>query len=202
MNTLFSDLILVCDKLFPEFDELYCKYCYVYGHDWAPTAGLEEGISQITSKSRDFQQNFVWNFPMEITFKSTNPFGWPQIVISVYGPDMFGNDVVRGYGGVHIPIIPGRHKRTIPMFVPDSSSKMQKFTSWIMGRRPEYTDPKVVAQGDGREVTRVKSQGYVTLSFNMVTRDMKKLGYDSGPIDGSNPQVVSISDLSTLSIRA
>ncbi|XP_042196936.1 B9 domain-containing protein 1 [Callorhinchus milii] len=88
------------------------------------------------------------------------------------------------------------------MFVPDSSSKMQKFTSWIMGRRPEYTDPKVVAQGDGREVTRVKSQGYVTLSFNMVTRDMKKLGYDSGPIDGSNPQVVSISDLSTLSIRA
>lgn len=24
-------------------------------------------------------------------------------------------------------------------------------TSWFMGRRPEYTDPKVVAQGEGRE---------------------------------------------------
>lgn len=23
--------------------------------------------------------------------------------------------------------------------------------SWFMGRRPEYTDPKVVAQGEGRE---------------------------------------------------
>ena len=23
--------------------------------------------------------------------------------------------------------------------------------SWLLGRRPEYTDPKVVAQGEGRE---------------------------------------------------
>uniref|UniRef100_A0A8C8ZPW6 B9 domain-containing protein 1 n=1 Tax=Prolemur simus TaxID=1328070 RepID=A0A8C8ZPW6_PROSS len=136
---------------FPEFDNLYCKYCFVYGQDWAPTAGLEEGISQITSKSRDACQALVWNFPIDITFKSTNPFGWPQIVLSVYGPDVFGNDVVRGYGAVHVPFSPGRHKRTIPMFVPESTSKLQKFTSWFMGRRPEYTDPKVVAQGEGRE---------------------------------------------------
>ncbi|XP_016051954.1 PREDICTED: B9 domain-containing protein 1 isoform X9 [Miniopterus natalensis] len=136
---------------FPEYDDLYCKYCFVYGHDWAPTAGLEEGISQITSKSQDVRQMLVWNFPIDVTFKSTNPFGWPQIVLSVYGPDVFGNDVVRGYGAVHVPFSPGRHKRTIPMFVPESTSKLQKFTSWFMGRRPEYTDPKVVAQGEGRE---------------------------------------------------
>ncbi|XP_048465348.1 B9 domain-containing protein 1 isoform X2 [Rhincodon typus] len=73
------------------------------------------------------------------------------------------------------------HKRTVPMFVPESSSKLQKFTSWLMGRRPEFTDPKVVAQGEGREVTRVLSQGYVTISFNIVTKDLKKLGYDSIP---------------------
>lgn len=36
--------------------------------------GLEEGISQITSKGSD-SQNLVWNFPIDITFKSTNPFG-------------------------------------------------------------------------------------------------------------------------------
>ncbi|XP_008580374.1 PREDICTED: B9 domain-containing protein 1 isoform X1 [Galeopterus variegatus] len=136
---------------FPEYDDLYCKYCFVYGQDWAPTAGLEEGISQITSKSQDVRQLLVWNFPIDVTFKSTNPYGWPQIVLSVYGLDMFGNDVVRGYGAVHVPFSPGRHKRTIPMFVPESTSKLQKFTSWFMGRRPEYTDPKVVAQGEGRE---------------------------------------------------
>lgn len=171
---------------FPEYDDLYCKYCFVYGQDWAPTAGLEEGISQITSKSQDVRQTLVWNFPIDVTFKSTNPYGWPQIVLSVYGPDVFGNDVVRGYGAVHVPLSPGRHKRTIPMFVPESTSQLQKFTSWFMGRRPEYTDPKVVAQGEGREVTRVRSQGFVTLLFNVVTKDMRKLGYDCGTLDTQN----------------
>ncbi|XP_069501772.1 B9 domain-containing protein 1 isoform X1 [Ambystoma mexicanum] len=177
---------------FPEFDELYCKYCFVYGLDWAPTTGLEEGISQITSKSHGAQQDLVWNFPIDITFKSTNPHGWPQIVVSVYGPDVFGNDVVRGYGAVHVPFTPGRHKRTLPMFVPESTSKLQKFTSWFMGRRPEFTDPKVVAQGEGREVTRVRSQGSVTISFNVVTKDMKKLGYDTSPSDVQNPSGTSL----------
>ncbi|XP_059572904.1 B9 domain-containing protein 1 [Alligator mississippiensis] len=179
---------------FPEFDDLYCKYCFVYGHDWVPTTGLEEGISQITSKSGDAQQTLVWNFPIDITFKSTNPYGWPQIVLSVYGPDVFGNDVVRGYGAVHVPFTPGRHERTIAMFVPESTSKLQKFTSWLTGRRPEFTDPRVVAQGEGREVTRVRSQGFVTISFNVVTKDMKKLGYDVSPSDMQNPSLMSLTE--------
>ncbi|XP_029067095.1 B9 domain-containing protein 1 isoform X2 [Monodon monoceros] len=103
---------------FPEYDDLYCKYCFVYGQDWAPTAGLEEGISQITSKSQDARRALVWNFPIDVTFKSTNPYGWPQIVLSVYGPDVFGNDVVRGYGAVHVPFSPGR-----PQHPPDPSKE-------------------------------------------------------------------------------
>uniref|UniRef100_A0A8V5HB00 B9 domain-containing protein 1 n=1 Tax=Melopsittacus undulatus TaxID=13146 RepID=A0A8V5HB00_MELUD len=136
---------------FPGFDDLYCKFCFVYGQDWVPTAGLEEGISQITSTSEVSPTTLIWNFPIDITFKSTNPSGWPQIVISVYGPDFFGHDVVRGYGAVHVPFVPGRHTRTIPMFVPESTSRLQQFTSWFTGRRPEFTDPRVVAQGEGRE---------------------------------------------------
>ena len=30
-------------------------------------------------------------------------------------------------------------------------SRVSCLPSWFMGRRPEYTDPKVVAQGEGRE---------------------------------------------------
>ncbi|XP_033736910.1 B9 domain-containing protein 1-like [Pecten maximus] len=170
---------------FPEFDDIYCKYCFTYGSDWLITSGLEEGITQITKKSRDDRQEFVWNFPLDITFKSTNPHGWPQLVIHCYGIDVFGQDVVRGYGMCHVPITPGRHKRKVPMFVPESASALQKFTAWFLGRRPEFVDPKVVAQGEGREVTRVRSQGFVTVSFNIVSKDMKKLGYDVIPSEVS-----------------
>jgi len=32
----------------------------------------------------------------------------PQIVLSVYGLNIFGRDEVRGYGAIHLPISPGR----------------------------------------------------------------------------------------------
>ena len=37
--------------------------------------GLEEGISQLSKKTWDDRQSFVFNFPIDVTFKSTNPFG-------------------------------------------------------------------------------------------------------------------------------
>jgi len=37
------------------------------------------------------------------------------------------------------------------MFVPESSSTLQKLTSWLTGKRPEYVDARLLARGDGRE---------------------------------------------------
>lgn len=68
--------------------------------------GIEEGISQISKHTLGCPQ-FVWNFPIEIVFKSNNPHGWPQLVLCVYGLDGFGNDVIRGYGLCHLPISSG-----------------------------------------------------------------------------------------------
>lgn len=53
-------------------------------------------------------QLLVWNFPLDITYKATNAFGWPQLVVSVYGLDTFGRDVIKGYGCIHLPICGGR----------------------------------------------------------------------------------------------
>ncbi|XP_054706792.1 B9 domain-containing protein 1-like isoform X2 [Uloborus diversus] len=139
--------------------------------------GIEEGISQISKKGEHEMNIFVFNFPLDISFKSTNPYGWPQLVMSMYGIDFFGNDIVRGYGSVHIPIMPGKHRRRVSMFVPESSSLLQKFTGWLIGRRPEFVDQKVVSQGEGRDVTRVRSQGYANVVFSVVTKNIEKLGY-------------------------
>jgi len=43
----------------------------------------------------------------------------------------------------------------VALFVPESSSLFQQFLAWLMSRRPEYTDPKVLAHGDGREGTQL-----------------------------------------------
>lgn len=49
--------------------------------------GLEEGISQITSKSQDARRALVWNFPIDVTFKSTNPYGCESagLVLPIHG---------------------------------------------------------------------------------------------------------------------
>ncbi|XP_065222053.1 B9 domain-containing protein 1 [Planococcus citri] len=166
---------------FPDFDNIYCKYCFVYGPDWELISGTEEGISQVSRKSQDERQIFIINFPIETCFKSTNPYGWPRIVLSVYGMDSFGNDVVRGYGMAHLPITAGKCSKCIATFAPASSSLLQQMTSWLTGRRPEYIDPRVLAFGDGREVTRVTSQGKVWISFNLLMKDMRKYGFDNTP---------------------
>ncbi|ODN01719.1 B9 domain-containing protein 1 [Orchesella cincta] len=156
-------------------DDVYCKYNLAFGNDWTITSGMEEGISQITMKDDD--GNFVWNFPVEVTFKSSNPHGWPQLILSVYGSDFLGNHVARGYGSVHLPTCHGSYVKTIPLFVPESSSFLQKISAWLMGRQPEFVDPKLLAQSEGRQVVRVQSNGYVVVKFEVVMKDMKKLGF-------------------------
>jgi B9 domain-containing protein 1 len=96
-----------------EHDNMYAKFNVISGQDWTLVSGSDEGITQQSKKPPIYASNVnhlvnVWNFPLEFAFKSTNAFGWPQLVLSVYGPDLFGRDVVRGYGSVHLPRTPGR----------------------------------------------------------------------------------------------
>ena len=69
---------------------------------------MEEGISQTSKKGSGDNANFVWNFPVDVGFRSNNAYGWPQVVLGVYGLDSFGRDVVKGYGVVHLPATPGK----------------------------------------------------------------------------------------------
>lgn len=110
----------------------------------------------------DERQTFVWNFPLDITFRSTCPFGWPQIVVSLYEIDSFGNESICGYGCIHMPITPGTHLAKIPIFAPQSSSLVQSFAAFFLGRKPEFVDPRITACGEGRDVTRVRSCGSVS----------------------------------------
>ena len=47
-------------------------------------------------------------------------------------------------------------------------------------------------------VTRVRSQGYINMFFNVVMKDMKKLGYDVVPSDVSNPTIPETSNVANV----
>lgn len=61
-----------------------------------------------THASAGPDNSLVWNYPLDVTYKTTNAYGWPQLVVSVYGLDSFGRDVIKGYGCVHLPTCAGR----------------------------------------------------------------------------------------------
>lgn len=52
----------------------HCKYEIVTGPDWKIVSGLEAGVSQ-TANVVVNGDKIVLNLPVEVTFKSTNPFG-------------------------------------------------------------------------------------------------------------------------------
>lgn len=166
---------------FENADNVYCRYALSYGNDWNVVHGPESGLSQIAKASESgADTGVVWNFPIDISFKSTNPFGWPRLALSVFGVDMMGRDVVVGYGSVLIPTIPGRHERWVHMYTPKASSLIQQFRSWIAGAYPEFFDSKFVTRSEGREMTRVERTGAIRVSLNVMTRGMGQLGYSCG----------------------
>ncbi|KAI8915537.1 B9 domain-containing protein [Gorgonomyces haynaldii] len=142
----------------PEYDNLYCKFGFEYGPDWT---GIEEGISQF---AKQYEQTTwatsgpvkpcVWNFPFDVSFKSTNFYGWPQLVVTVYGLDQFGRDVVRGYGSFRLPTKQGTFTEYVPVFVPVATSPFNQLYGWLLGRLPEFIDSKFPAKHTGREITR------------------------------------------------
>lgn len=73
------------------------------------------------------------------------PQGW--LLGSGLGPSFprrMGNHTVPG---PRLPHLGCCHVSGISVWV----QAVSYLPSWFMGRRPEYTDPKVVAQGEGRE---------------------------------------------------
>jgi B9 domain-containing protein 1 len=139
---------------------------------------VDTGLSQIARKTpTTYDEGVVWNFPVDVTFKSTNVYGWPRVAISVYGMDYLGRDVVRGYGSALVPLTPGQHIIEVDTYTPMATSFFNQAISWLMGNPPEYFDSKFVCQGDGREVTRVQATGSVRIKLNVKTKNMGSCGY-------------------------
>ncbi|PNH12840.1 B9 domain-containing protein 1 [Tetrabaena socialis] len=177
----------------PNCTNAYLKFQFVAGEDWQLLDGLEEGITQAARVAEGRDGVLVWNFPIDITYKTTNAFGWPQLVVAVYGLDMFGRDVIKGYACMHLPTCAGRYNLTMRLFRPRSASLLQSLTSFMSGMPAEFSDPKFPSYGEGREVTRVQSGGHVKVQLNLLTKDMDMFGYVDG--SGRDPSLQAVTQM-------
>ncbi|KAH0799248.1 B9 domain-containing protein 1 [Histomonas meleagridis] len=153
-------------------DDIFCKFGFAMGSDWSIISGADEGISQTSKVGID--HCCTWNFPIDAVFQSPKPFGWPQLIVSVYGENLFGKTTVIGYGACHIPTEAGHHSFNVALFS-RAPTPAERFTGFFTGRMPEAIAPNFIAGGDAREIFKTESHGYIKVSFDTVISGLQKL---------------------------
>lgn len=109
-----------------------------------------------------------------------NIYYYHSLLVSVYGADAFGNNVVRGYGWSHLPTRPGTHTLHMQLFTPQSNSMLNRITTWFaQSRSPEFVDSRLAAGSDGRSLVTVQNSGKVLVKVNVLFKDFKKFGFVS-----------------------
>ena len=160
-------------------DIINCKYDIEFGQDWELLNGLKTNQSQQACRTEGKDNFFIWNMPFEVCLRSTNPSGWPQLVVSCYGPDWFGREVLKAYGVCYFPSTKGSHERTLHMFSIKSSSGFIEAIGIFLGQKAEILNaPNVLSTGEGREVIRTQSEGIVKAKFNINITNMEYFGYN------------------------
>ena len=151
---------------------------FVYGKDWEKEDGNITEESQFSFKGDGTYNYYSFNNQFEISFRSTNPFGWPQLVLTCCSIDNDGNELVEGYGCVHVPTNTGRHERRVHIF---STLQQSRWIDILINsnnkkRNEVTTAPKVISSGEGREISRVRCDGWIKVIFQISFRDMEKFG--------------------------
>lgn len=153
---------------------LFCRYDVVAGSDWELISGLKSGVTQ-TSSAGSWSNKVVFNMPIEFTFKSTNPFGWPQIVISLYGTNFWGTETSRGYARVHVPLCGTSKEIRAPILTPKCENLWAALVSWFTDRSPELRDPKILADGTKNKNLLTDTYGELILNLQTISRGAGKL---------------------------
>jgi B9 domain-containing protein 1 len=157
------------------------NYEFVSGEKWAKEDGLTKGSTQYSCKGEGIYNYYSYGLNFEISYRSTDPFGWPQLVLNCFTVDLNGNEIVKGYGVVHVPTSTGRHKRRIHIF---RATENSNFFGKLFGynssnsdeKNDDKTDPKVISSGQEREISRANCEGFINVVFQVVFRDVDKFG--------------------------
>ena len=123
----------------------------------------------------------IWNMPFEITYRSMNPFGWPQLVLTCINKNSEGAEYVKAFGSIHIPVSPGHYTKTVRMFSliqePGAISELLGINPLAEGLTTTISNPQAIANADGRQYSKVQATGKIVVSLNVLQRNMGRHGY-------------------------
>ncbi|XP_017118822.1 B9 domain-containing protein 1 isoform X2 [Drosophila elegans] len=182
--SITGQIVSATFPLGPDKEFVFLRYELVAGPDWQLSSGPRHGLTQMATNRRGhFNEPIVFNMPIEVTYKSTSPFGWPQILASVFGRNGAGREVLLGYAHIHLPVFGARRPAEqtellqAPILMPKCPNMMADITSWLLRREPELKDPKVLL--DSQKCKGLSMESYGSLQFQLasVMRGARKLGY-------------------------
>ncbi|XP_030371422.1 B9 domain-containing protein 1 [Scaptodrosophila lebanonensis] len=169
----------------PDTEFVFCRYELVAGPDWLLCSGPQHGLTQMaTNKGGNFNDKIIFNMPIEATYKSTSPFGWPQLLVSVFGCNGHGRERLLGYARVHLPLFGSQCDQSsqpmlnAPILKPKCPNIIADLTSWMMRREPELRDAKVLLDTMKCKGLSMESYGTLELQLSTIMRGAQKLGYN------------------------
>ncbi|CCW62697.1 unnamed protein product [Phytomonas sp. EM1] len=153
-----------------------------------------EVITQLSDRSTGPFANFVWAAPFEFALHSTNPHGWPQLIVTLhtitskplnvvahraYGRDLDCRDAIVGYSRCFVPMQSGHHSRQLSIMQLENATKKHQLISFLTREAPVLRDVSYICRGDDRVVLTTRPvSGYVKLTFVVMIQGMSSCGFD------------------------
>lgn len=166
------------------------KHDVISGREWQKISGNTYGMAQQACVSYQGytggSQVMNWNASINAVYRTLEISGWPKLVQWFEGPNWIGNDVVKGYGCVPLPIQPGNHRLRVNVFRPMPSGwwgkvfgfqkTQEKKESEKQKADHQRTEAEIIISGFGRDVTTVENMGYVEVEVEVTLKNFSQSG--------------------------
>jgi|MDSY01.2.fsa_nt_gb hypothetical protein len=186
-------------------EQMFIRAQYVYGDDWQLTQGPEQLLTQIATQGSD---GAVFNMPLDAVFTTSNLYGAPRLIISVYSANgaLTTRTTPLGHGSCLLPLFAGEHTRVCDCYRPLATKTGLK--AWLAsafspltGDVPDFYDSRFVGQGSSRMVTRTEYTCSVRIKMSVHTSGMAAAGFSVGPAKESASFVTPQSPTGTSTMR-
>lgn len=153
-----------------------------------------EIVTQVSDRTQCPFAYFSWAAPFEFALHSTNPHGWPQLVVTLHsvqgkaptrdaagkdGASLGSGETIIAYSRCFIPMTSGYHKRRVSLMQLENATPKHQFIGMLTREQPVLRDLSYLCRGDDRVVLSARPvEGHVKLTFSVVITGMDSCGFE------------------------